>query len=102
MRPAMSAYRGTFGARLRYGFDNTMSRGAVALIGWLALASLAVVFLITAFVLLLGIGPKSDEGRALGFMDTLWFGLMRTLDAGTMGGDAGGWPFLLSMLAVTL
>ena len=27
---------------------------------------------------------------------------MRTLDAGTMGGDTGSWSFLLSMLAVTL
>jgi voltage-gated potassium channel Kch len=29
-------------------------------------------------------------------------GLMRTLDSGTMGGDTGSLPFLLSMLAITL
>ena len=29
-------------------------------------------------------------------------GLMRTLDAGTMGGDSGSWPFLFSMFAVTI
>jgi voltage-gated potassium channel Kch len=29
-------------------------------------------------------------------------GLMRTLDAGTMGGDTGRWPFLFAILAVTL
>ena len=27
---------------------------------------------------------------------------MRTLDAGTMGGDEGNWPYLFAMLAVTI
>ncbi|RIK46873.1 MAG: potassium transporter TrkA [Chloroflexi bacterium] len=98
----MSAHRATLRARLRYTFDNIMSRGAIALIGWLALASLALVVTIAAIVLLLGIGPTRDDGTPLGFLDTLWYGLMRTLDAGTMGSDTGRWPFLLSMLTITL
>jgi ion channel POLLUX/CASTOR len=28
--------------------------------------------------------------------------LMRTLDAGTMGGDSGSWPYLISMFVITL
>ena len=32
----------------------------------------------------------------------MWRSLMRTLDPGTMGGDAGSVAFLLAMLAVTL
>ncbi|HMN27195.1 MAG TPA: hypothetical protein PKE45_03500, partial [Caldilineaceae bacterium] len=37
-----------------------------------------------------------------GFVDLAWAGLMRTLDAGTMGGDTGSWPFLLAMLVTTM
>lgn len=87
---------------LRYRFDNTMSRGPIALIGWLAAVSVALIFLITLLVLIFGIGPKDDVGTSLGFFDTMWYGLMRTLDAGTMGGDSGSWPFLFAMLGVTL
>jgi voltage-gated potassium channel Kch len=36
------------GARLRYWFDNTLSRGTSALVGWLALASAALIVVITA------------------------------------------------------
>jgi ion channel POLLUX/CASTOR len=32
-----------FRARLRYWFDNTMSRGTSSLVGWLALISLALI-----------------------------------------------------------
>ncbi len=88
--------------RLRYRFDNTMSRGPVALIGWLFLASAVLIVAITIVVTVLGIGPTDESGQPLGFLETIWFGLMRTLDAGTMGGDAGGWPFLFAMLVVTL
>ena len=33
----------SFGARLRYEFDKTMAKGAIALIGWLALISLIII-----------------------------------------------------------
>jgi hypothetical protein len=35
------------------------------------------------------------------FLKVVWASLMRTLDAGTMGGDEGHWSFLLAMLIVT-
>jgi voltage-gated potassium channel Kch len=85
--------------RLRYWFDNTMSRGPVALIGWLFLVSLLMIALMSAIVVALGLDP-SEEKR--GFLDVAWAGLMRTLDAGTMGGDEGSWSFLFVMLAITL
>ncbi|HNW71084.1 MAG TPA: NAD-binding protein, partial [Bacteroidales bacterium] len=37
----------------------------------------------------------------MGFIESAWRSLMRTLDAGTMGGDAG-WSFRLLMLLVTI
>ena len=91
----------TLADRLRYWFDNTISRGTVALIGWLFALVAALVLTSTLFVYATGIAPK-DEGRKLGFFETLWFGLMRTIDPGNVGGDEGSWPFLLSMLTVTV
>ena len=88
------------GKRLRYNFDNTMARGTGALILWLFAASLALIAVISAIVVVFGFTPA--DRADLGFVDAFWMGLMRTLDAGTMGGDEGGWAFLLSMFAVTL
>jgi len=87
----------TFRDRLRYRFDNTMSRGPIPLIGWLFLLSAILILAVSLLVRSTGVDP---EGR--GFLQIVWASLMRTLDAGTMGGDTGNWPFLLSMFAVTL
>ena len=86
--------------RLRYWFDNTISRGPVALIGWLFAVIAALVLTTTLLVYATGIAPEVD-GRRPGFFETLWLNLMRTIDPGNVGGDEGSWPFLLSMLAVT-
>jgi voltage-gated potassium channel Kch len=92
----------TLAQRLRYAFDNTLSRGTPALIAWLAI--LTVVFLAVASILLalLGAAPAGDGGAALSFPGLMWHNLMRTLDAGTMGGDSGPVAYLLMMLVVTL
>jgi len=92
----------TLRQRLRYAFDNTLSRGTPALIAWLAIAS--VVFIAVAAVLLVvtGSAPEGENGAHLSFPELMWHNLMRTLDAGTMGGDAGGPVYLLLMLTVTL
>ncbi|HEX2208046.1 MAG TPA: hypothetical protein VHG93_10225 [Longimicrobium sp.] len=83
--------------RLRYWFDNTMSRGPVALIAWLFLVSVLLIAILSGVVVALQLDPDNR-----GFMDVAWAGLMRTLDAGTMGGDQGSWSFLLVMLLITL
>ena len=86
--------------RLRYAFDNSMSRGAIALIGYLGLVSVTLIVLAALVVMLLRIPPAPDA-EALGFVEAMWVSLMRTLDSGTMGGDEG-WGFRISMLFVTL
>jgi voltage-gated potassium channel Kch len=86
-----------FRRRLRYRFDNLMSRGPIALIGWLFIASIALIAVISSLVVAWGIDPNDRS-----FLDVAWASLMRTLDAGTMGGDEGSWPFLIAMLAVTM
>ncbi|HEX8220515.1 MAG TPA: NAD-binding protein [Chloroflexia bacterium] len=90
----------TYAQRLRYGFDNLMARGAIAMIGMLALLSLLAILIFTLITLLPIFGPEPDTPN--GFVESFWRALLRTLDPGTMGGDQGGWPFLLSMLGVTL
>lgn len=87
----------TFKQRFHYHFDNLMSKGPIALIGWLFILSVAFITLMSLLVIVTRIDPDNR-----GFLDLTWFSLMRTLDAGTMGGDSGSWPFLLSMLMVTL
>ena len=93
------AKRGDLGARLRYEFDKSMSAGPIALIGWLALVSLSIIIVAAVVIALAGITPEGST--ALSFPEALWASLMRTLDAGTMGADAG-WGFRIIMLLVTI
>lgn len=86
-------------ARLRYAFDNSMSAGTIALIAWLGIVSVALIGVFALIVTLFGIAPEGSE--SLGFIEAFWVSLMRTLDSGTMGGDAG-WSFRVTMLGVTL
>ncbi len=88
-----------FAARLRYAFDNSMSRGAIALIGYLGLASIVLIVFFALILVIFRVDP--GDGAPAGFLEASWLSLMRTLDSGTMGGDAG-WPFRLPMLGVTL
>ena len=87
--------------RLRYWFDNTMSKGTPALVGWLALV---LVLMIVAFAALVAImDPGQDEsGRNRNIFAVLWMTLLRAMDPGTIGGDQEGAPFLTLMLGVTL
>ncbi len=91
----------TLGERLRYAFDNSLARGPIVLLAWLALASGGFIAVMALLVWATGIAPEAEGGGRPGFVQTAWMALMRTLDAGTMGGDAGSWAFLLAMLAVT-
>jgi K+ transport systems, NAD-binding component len=90
--------------RLRYWFDTWMSKGTVALMALLGVATVVFVVVLSAItVLLLWIWPdginRIDEDDTV--WDVFWGSLMRTLDPGTMGGDEG-WLFRLLMLIVTI
>jgi voltage-gated potassium channel Kch len=88
-----------FTSKLRYWFDQTMAAGTGALIGWLGIISLLIILAFGAFIALTGIAQEG--GETLTFAEAAWESLMRTLDAGTMGGDTG-WVFRGVMLLVTL
>jgi len=85
--------------RLRYQFDKSMAAGPIALIGWLTVISLIIIILAGAFLSLTEIAPTG--GESVSFIEGAWESLMRTMDAGTMGGDLG-WGFRGVSLFVTV
>jgi len=90
----------TFGERLRYAFDNSLSRGTISLIGWLGIISLAVITIAAIVITVAGIATE-DGGEPLGFVEGFWQSLLRAIDSGTMSGDAG-WSWRAVTLLVTL
>src|SRR5258706_1830761 len=102
------ASRPTMKQRWNYWFDNFMARGTIALIGGLGLVSLVIILTIGAIVTLGGtfLAPEGyqspvDGSGTMPFIEASWYSLMRTMDAGTMGGDLG-WGFRIMMFIVTL
>lgn len=88
----------TLSQKLRYAFENTLSKGAIAIIGWLAVLSLVIV-LIAATILVIGkLGLGSDES----FVEAAWNSLMRTFDAGNMADDGPNWGVRIVALMVTI
>src|SRR3954447_12204278 len=95
--------KATFGDRLRYEFDNTMSRGPIALIGWLFLLSLLLIIVAAIVLVLTGVAPAADNSNAQpGFLSLLWLSMNHSLDSGALGGDAGSPAYLATMFGVTL
>ncbi|GII85644.1 lipoprotein [Sphaerisporangium siamense] len=86
--------------RLRYWFDGTMDRGTPALIGWLGLASVLLIVLVTG--LFMAVGTKAEIEEHGGWGGAAWMNLMRAIDPGTMGGDTGRPLFLALMLTITI
>jgi ion channel POLLUX/CASTOR len=84
-------------SRLRYRFDEFMGRGTIALIVGLFVISALLIVAVALIVWLTGLA--SDD---LDFPTLLRFGLLRTLDPGTMGGDEGTVGYLLAMFVITL
>lgn len=88
----------TLQQRARYAFDNLMARGTPALIGWLALATVAMIALFSTIVLIGDFAPNEEQH---GLVGQTFESLLHTLDPGTIAEDDGHWPFLLVMLLVT-
>jgi Castor and Pollux, part of voltage-gated ion channel/Calcium-activated potassium channel slowpoke-like RCK domain len=78
--------RVSLGARFRYWFDNTMSRGTGGLIGWLALASGVLIGVVTVGLEL--VAPSEAGNPVL----LLWKTFVATFSLGAP--DAGPWPVL--------
>jgi voltage-gated potassium channel Kch len=86
--------------RAQYEFDQTMAAGPLSLIGWLALASVAVILVAALFLAASHIAPPEDR-HGLSFLEAFWQATMRTIDAASVAGD-NGWAFRIVMLIVTM
>jgi ion channel POLLUX/CASTOR len=94
----MSKTHFTFREKLRYRFENTLSKGPIAIIGWLGVISALIVIIAATILMLTGINPTDRE---LSYPEALWQSLMRAMDAGTVAGDMA-WPVRIIMFSVTL
>ena len=74
---------------LSYKTDEILSRGTLGIIVWLAAMTLMVV--VVAAVALAVLRLRFNDGTDEGFFEAAWQSLLRVIDPGTMGGDAG-WP----------
>lgn len=91
--------KNSFSQNLRYKFDNLMSKGPIAMISLLGIMSLLVVVIAGFVISLFQITPEGEE--PMGFIEGSWQSLMRALDSGAVGGDAG-WEFRILAFIVTL
>ncbi len=98
----MPASAVTWRDKLRYRFENTLSKGTIAIIGWLALLSLVIIALAALILAAMRIGQDpADHEHPYGFFEGMWQSMLRTLDPGVVAGDAG-WQLRLLMLIVTI
>lgn len=89
----------SFLCKLKYGFDNTMSKGTASLIMWLGIISFLMILIASIVLIIFQITPADVE--TMSFIEAFWASFMRAIDAGTLGGD-NGWQFRIIMLFVTL
>lgn len=85
--------------RLRYHFDNVLSRGTWAVLLWLGAAT--VVTLLFSSLLLAVFNVQLGGSQDDSWLEDFWQSTMRILDPGTMSGDVG-WGRRLLALLVTL
>ena len=90
------------GQRLRYSFDNSMSRGTPALVAWLAVLTLGLILLFTLILLITSWSPDDEGGGKPGPIRQMFISLMHALDPGTVAGDTGSWRYLTTMLLLTV
>lgn len=95
----------TFRDKLRYRFENTLSAGPIAIIGWLAVVSIFIVLIAGAVVYF----TNETFGGKSSFIEAAWNSLMRTFDAGNMASDGApgdttpaDWVIRIIALVVTI
>lgn len=86
----------SFLEKIRYKFDNLMSKGTGILLLSLASATAIMIAVISLIVWLTQSGPTSS------FTELLWMGLMRAIDSGTVSGDTGSVGYIFLMFVTTL
>lgn len=84
--------------RIRYGFDNALTKGVSLILVWLGIGTLALILVVALIEWFLEIGPDDE---AVPYHESAWLAMTRLLDPGTFGSDTGA-RFRVMMLVVTL
>ena len=95
---SLKSQRNNFSDKVKYVFDNVMSRGILPSVILLLVVSFLIVLFFAIIVVILNIHPDGEANT--GFLETLWTSGMRTLDPGNLGDDKG-WAYRVVMLLVT-
>lgn len=87
-------------ARVKYAFDNYVSKGTTAMIYGLVVFSGIVIVIFGASLLLLGLHPDTDENFTI--FESVWVNFTHILDPGVLGNHEENWPFRLFMMVTTV
>jgi len=82
--------------KLKYKFDNLMSKGTGVLLLSLACATAVMILAVSLIVWMTRTGPTNS------FSELMWMGLMRAIDPGTVTGDSGSIGYVFLMFVTTL
>jgi hypothetical protein len=87
--------------RSRYHIDNLLSQGAFAVLGILLLCALGLDIIISALVVLLGLGHEIDAVGRTHALEVFWWSTTSMLDPGTFA-SIREWDFRIPMLIDTV
>ncbi|MEM6829410.1 MAG: potassium transporter TrkA, partial [Bacteroidota bacterium] len=93
----------SFSDRIKYRFDNFVSKGTFSMIK--GLATITLIAVVAFAMLLLGLGLHPDHKIAnseFGVFESVWVNLTHMLDPGTVGEHEDNWPFQIYMMFVTI
>lgn len=90
----------SFSDRVKYRFDNFVSKGTISMIKGLGVITLIVITLFGSFLLLLGLHP--DHEANFNIFESVWVNLTHALDPGVLGNHDENWPFRMFMLLTTV
>ena len=82
--------------RVRYRFDNLLSRGTWAVLVFLGATTLVVLIVSALLLALAGVTFGGSEGTS--FLEDFWQSMLRAIDPGTMADDVGWGQRLLALL----
>ncbi len=85
--------------KARYKFDNTISRGTLPVILWMAVGVATVIAIAAVVITIAGrhFGGQSDTG----YIESLWQSMLRVIDGGTFVSDSG-WGVRLLGFVITI
>ena len=89
--------------KIKYGFDNYISKGTVSMIKGLGVFSLCIIILFGSLLIIFEINPEDGSIGDYNIFEAFWINLTHMLDPGKLGGDVSQyWPFRGFMLFVTI